>query len=84
MMLFLACEEGPGICATLLTIVSLFLIVITLPFSLFFVVKVVQVGLKDLHSDGSHLTNFRNTRERSYFDLDDFSQEGRGVQEYSL
>jgi len=38
----IACEEGPGICATLLTIVSLFLIVITLPFSLFFVVKVVQ------------------------------------------
>merc|ERR1719322_1085175 len=38
----IACEEGPGICALLLTIGSLFLIAASLPLSLFFVVKVVQ------------------------------------------
>jgi len=38
----IACEEGPGICAMMLTIVSLILIVISLPLSLFCVVKVVQ------------------------------------------
>jgi len=38
----IACEEGPGICAMMLTIVSLVLIVISLPLSLFCVVKVVQ------------------------------------------
>jgi len=38
----LECEEGPGICALILTIGSLFLIVASLPLSLFFVVKVVQ------------------------------------------
>ena len=39
-----ACDEGPNICALIITIGSLFLIVASLPFSLFFVVKVVQVG----------------------------------------
>merc|ERR1719430_37830 len=38
----LACEEGPGLCAMMLTIVSLLLIVVSLPLSLFCVVKVVQ------------------------------------------
>ena len=38
------CEEGPGICAHLLTIGALFMIVTTLPLSLLFVIKVVQVG----------------------------------------
>ena len=42
---FSVCEEGPGICAMMLTIVSLILIVISLPLSLFCVVKVVQVSL---------------------------------------
>jgi len=36
------CEEGPGICAHLLTVAALFMVVTTLPLSLFFVVKVVQ------------------------------------------
>jgi len=36
------CENGPGICAMMLTFFSLVLIVISLPLSLFFVVKVVQ------------------------------------------
>ena len=40
---FAACEEGPGICALTLTIFSLFLIAVSLPFSLLWVVKVVQV-----------------------------------------
>ena len=38
-----ACEEGPGICSHLLTLISLLLILITLPFSLCCVVQVVQV-----------------------------------------
>ena len=41
---FLACEEGAGNCAgKVITILSLFLIAVTLPFSLCYVVKVVQV-----------------------------------------
>ena len=36
------CEEGPGICALIMTIGSLLLIVVSLPVSLLFVVKVVQ------------------------------------------
>ena len=38
-----ACEEGPGIFAHLLTFFSIILIIITLPVSLLWVVKVVQV-----------------------------------------
>jgi len=38
----LGCEEGPGVCAMALTIFSLVLIILTLPLSLMFVVKVVQ------------------------------------------
>jgi hypothetical protein len=38
-----ACEEGPGICAHLITVAALFMVVTTLPFSLCFVIKVVQV-----------------------------------------
>jgi len=38
----IACEEGPGVCSMALTIFSLILITVSLPFSLFFVVKVVQ------------------------------------------
>ena len=37
-----ACDEGPGMFAQLLTVCSVLLIGVTLPFSLFFVVKVVQ------------------------------------------
>ena len=38
--IFSDCEDGPGLCARLLTLFSVFLIVLFLPFSLFFVVKV--------------------------------------------
>ena len=38
-----ACEEGQGVCAHLMVIGSILLIFVTLPFSLMFVVKVVQV-----------------------------------------
>ena len=40
------CEEGPGICSHLLTLISLLIILITLPFSLCCVVQVVQVREK--------------------------------------
>ena len=43
----LGCEEGPGVCAMALTIFSLILIIITLPLSLIFVVKVVQASRKE-------------------------------------
>ena len=39
------CEEGPGVFAYFLTICSVLLILATLPFSLFMVVKVVQVRI---------------------------------------
>ena len=44
------CEEGPGVCAFAMTIFSLFLIIVTLPLSLFFVVKVVQVWNTSMQS----------------------------------
>ena len=40
--LFSADPEGPGICAMFLTLVSLMLVLVTLPFSLCVTVKVVQ------------------------------------------
>ena len=38
-----ACEEGQGVCAHLMVIGYILLIFVTMPFSLLFVVKVVQV-----------------------------------------
>ena len=38
-----ACEEGPGIFAKAMALGSLLLVIFSLPVSLFFVVKVVQV-----------------------------------------
>ena len=43
LFLFAACEEGQGICAHLLIVISIVFIFLTLPFSLCCVVKVVQV-----------------------------------------
>ena len=66
-----ACEEGPGVFAHILTFLSLLLIVITLPVSLVWVVKVVQVT-SSLTSCGGVQTNapyleflchLRSTRE---------------------
>ena len=37
-----ACEEGPGLFAHILTLLSLLLIIVSLPISLLWVVKVVQ------------------------------------------
>ena len=52
----LACEEGQGICAHLMVLGSVLLILVTLPFSLLFVVKVVQV-----------INNMMVTRKRKPF-----------------
>ena len=38
----LECSEGPGLCAHLMTLISVLLILVSLPLSLMFVVKVVQ------------------------------------------
>ena len=37
-----ACDEGPGLCAHLITFLSILLVFVTIPFSLCFTVKVVQ------------------------------------------
>ena len=37
-----ACEEGPGLCSYLMTIISFLLIIATLPLSLLYTIKVVQ------------------------------------------
>ena len=37
-------DDGNGICGTILTVLSLFLIVITFPFSLCLVIKMVQAS----------------------------------------
>ena len=49
-----ACEEGPGICALLLTVFSLLLIVASLPLSLVCVVKVVRVTKNDDDHDDNN------------------------------
>ena len=38
-----ACDEGPGLCALLITLLSCLLIIVSLPLSLCCVIKVVQV-----------------------------------------
>ena len=42
--MFSVCEESPGVVSYFLTIVSLLLVLVTLPFSLLYTVKVVQVS----------------------------------------
>ena len=42
-MTLLVCDEGPSLFAELLKLLSVLLILSTMPFSLFFIVKVVQV-----------------------------------------
>ena len=44
LFIFAACEEGPGIFAKAISLGSLLLVIFSLPLSLFFVVKVVQVN----------------------------------------
>ena len=42
--MFSVCEESPGVVSYILTIFSLLLVLVTLPFSLLYTVKVVQVS----------------------------------------
>ena len=58
---YLACEEGPGICAHLLTLFSMLLIFLSLPISLCFVVKVVQVYILDIIISCHNLNFFYQT-----------------------
>ena len=76
------CEEGPGIVAYLLTLGSFLLVTATLPFSLFFVVKVVQVKPSKFLLCIHTIIN-RNTRERLYFAWEGFSPEEREDLEFS-
>ena len=41
--------DGPGICACLITFLSLLMVLVTFPLSLLFTVKVVQVIFLTLH-----------------------------------
>ena len=70
----LPCEEGPGVVAYLLTLGSFLLVTATLPFSLFFVVKVVQVIQTRLFLNVHPIIN-RNMRGQLYSVLDAFSLE---------
>ena len=56
------CDEGPGICSVILTLVSVILVIATLPFSLLLVVKVVQVQIKERYPPLPHWARVRNTR----------------------
>ena len=41
---FAACDEGPGLCAHLITFLSILLVFVTIPFSLCFAVKVSEIN----------------------------------------
>ena len=59
-----ASPHGPGVCSLILTVASLLLIGVTLPFSLIFCLKVLAII--DIHLDQEHLHHFRlfkNMRE---------------------
>ena len=56
------CDEGPGICSVILTLVSVILVIATLPFSLLLVVKVVQVQAEERYPSFPHWARVRNTR----------------------
>ena len=56
------CEEGAGLCAMFITIGSLILIVVSLPLSLFFVVKVVQVLCRSSYLCSAHRKGFKMHR----------------------
>ena len=63
-----ACEEGPGLFAHFLKILSVAAVLATLPFSLFFAVKVVQVHQKIILKRSDHVYGAfccRSTREQS-------------------
>jgi hypothetical protein len=78
------CEEGPGICAHLITVAALFMVVTTLPLSLFFVIKVVQVhGYLFKRRLSRIYLDDRNTSEPLYFAWVDFSREELEVPESS-
>ena len=57
------CEEGPGICSVILTLFSVILVIATLPFSLLFVVKVVQVSFKGLYQWIREAIKIKNCRK---------------------
>ena len=54
------CDEGPGICSVILTLLSVILVLATLPFSLLFVVKVVQVTEKNAGNEITLLFSYNN------------------------
>ena len=65
---FSACSEGPDLCSILLTLCSVVLILVTLPLSLLFSVKVVQVQVWWDFSR-AYMWLFRSMRGRSSLDL---------------
>ena len=76
-----ACDEGPGLCAFLITLLSCLLIIVSLPLSLCCVIKVVQVSWLSLGTDDLcycffDLITFPNPESRniSYSDVLHFDQ----------
>ena len=59
------CEEGPGVVAYLLTLGSFLLVAASLPFALFFVVKVVQVMLASIYCLSIYI--FRSMKKLLFF-----------------
>jgi hypothetical protein len=59
------CEEGPSLCTQVMTAVAVLLVIITFPFSLLLVVKVVQAS-KISHFCEEYQVSFRSLRERLY------------------
>ena len=58
------CDEAPSVVARLLIIASIILVIVTLPFSLCLVIKVVQV-LTNFHYSMLGIVMVRNTRRLS-------------------
>ena len=63
------CDEGPGICSVILTLVSVILVIATLPFSLLLVVKVVQVQAEERYPLNASLTTCQEYERAVIFRL---------------
>ena len=66
--MFAVCDESPGICSYLLTFCSTLLIAATLPFSLLYTVKVVQVN-KELQRGNNVYYKFQEYERAVIFRL---------------
>ena len=61
------CEEAPGLFAQFITLGSMLLVLASLPFSLFFVVKVVQVKITQISDLQTEMDVFLRSLSRRTF-----------------